>query len=106
MVTTQDEDGRQIIVRSREPRPVDGSRYRADVSALDTDGYGCITCAEASAYPTLAAELNAPSSRRDGAQAASPPFGCADRSHPRLRHRARAALAYGAAASGGDGVHA
>lgn len=66
VVTMDRDDGRQIIVRSYEPRSVEGTLYRVDFAALDSDGDGYISRAEAKAHPTLDAEFNAIDSNRDG----------------------------------------
>ena len=66
-VATYDQaSGQQVIVRSYEPRSVTGDQYRIDFEALDTDGDGVISRAEARAHPTLDAEFNAIDVNRDG----------------------------------------
>lgn len=66
VVTMDREDGRQVIVRSYEPRAIEGAQYRVDFAALDADGDGYISRVEARAHPTLDAEFNAIDSNRDG----------------------------------------
>lgn len=66
VVTMDRDDGSQVIVRSYEPRSVEGTRYRIDFAALDGDGDGYISRPEARAHPTLDAEFNAIDSNRDG----------------------------------------
>lgn len=65
-LATYDRDGRQIIVRSYEPVAVMSEQYRIDFVALDADGDGHISRAEAAAHATLAAEFNAIDANRDG----------------------------------------
>ncbi|MEF3082260.1 EF-hand domain-containing protein [Luteimonas sp. SMYT11W] len=66
VVTMDRDDGRQVIVRSYEPRSAQADQYRVDFAALDVDGDGYISRAEAKAHPTLDAEFNAIDSNRDG----------------------------------------
>ena len=66
VVTLDREDGQQIIVQSYEPRQMASDQYRIDFAALDSDGDGHISRAEARAHPTLAAEFNAIDVNRDG----------------------------------------
>lgn len=66
VITMDRDDGRQIIVRSYEPRSTLGDQYRVDFVALDVDGDGYISRAEAKAHPALDAEFNAIDSNRDG----------------------------------------
>ncbi len=66
MTTVDQADGVPVIIRSYEPRPATADRYRIDFAALDTDGDGTISRAEAAAHPTLAAEFNAIDANRDG----------------------------------------
>ena len=66
VITMDRDDGSQIIIRSYEPRSVEGAQYRVDFAALDTDGDGYISRAEAGAHSTLTAEFNAIDSNRDG----------------------------------------
>lgn len=65
-LATYDRDGRQVIVRSYEPAAVLSEQYRIDFVALDVDGDGHISRAEAAAHATLAAEFNAIDANRDG----------------------------------------
>lgn len=58
-------DQAQVIVRSIQPDSVIGD-YRIDFEALDTDGDGFISRAEAKAHATLDAEFNALDSSRSG----------------------------------------
>ncbi|MEN5061515.1 hypothetical protein [Luteimonas sp. TWI1416] len=66
VVTYDRADGQQVIIRSYEPRPATTSPYRVDFAALDADGDGYISRAEALAHPTLSAEFDAVDSNRDG----------------------------------------
>ena len=66
VVTMDRDDGRQVIVRSYEPRSAQADQYRVDFAALDVDGDGYISRAEAKPHPTLDAEFNAIDSNRDG----------------------------------------
>lgn len=66
VVTYDREDGQQVIIRSYEPRSALSEAYRIDFAALDVDGDGFISRAEAKAHPTLDAEFNAIDSNRDG----------------------------------------
>ncbi|WP_126942275.1 EF-hand domain-containing protein [Xanthomonas sp. BRIP62409] len=54
-----------VIVRSIQPNSVVGS-YRIDFQALDTDGDGRISRAEAQANPALAEEFDALDTRHSG----------------------------------------
>ena len=65
VITMDRDDGRQIIIRSYEPRSTLGDQYRVDFVALDVDGDGYISRAEAKAHPALDAEFNAIDSNRD-----------------------------------------
>ncbi|MCD9098328.1 EF-hand domain-containing protein [Luteimonas fraxinea] len=66
VVTMDRDDGRQVIVRSYEPRSAQADQYRVDFAALDVDGDGYISRVEAKAHPALDAEFNAIDSNRDG----------------------------------------
>jgi len=66
VVTMDRADGRQVIIRSYEPRSAQSTQYRIDFAALDVDGDGYIDRTEARAHPTLDAEFNAIDSNRDG----------------------------------------
>ncbi|WP_337243774.1 hypothetical protein [Luteimonas sp. gir] len=66
VVTYEGADGQQVIIRSYEPRPATTSPYRIDFAALDVNGDGYISRAEARANPTLSAEFDAVDSNRDG----------------------------------------
>ncbi len=66
VVTMDRDDGRQVIVRSYEPRSGQADQYRVDFAALDVNGDGYISRAEAKPHPTLDAEFNAIDSNRDG----------------------------------------
>ena len=55
----------RTVVRSFEPDSVVGD-YRIDFEALDADGDGVISRAEAAANPTLAAEFRAVDGNGDG----------------------------------------
>ncbi|MDR6992157.1 EF-hand domain-containing protein [Luteimonas sp. 3794] len=66
VVTMDRDDGPQVIIRSFEPRSALSDQYRIDFTALDTDGDGYISRAEAKAHPALDAEFNAIDSNRDG----------------------------------------
>lgn len=65
-VATYEHDGRQVIIRSYEPRTVSDGRYRVDFAALDADGDGYVSRAEARAHPALDAEFRAIDVNRDG----------------------------------------
>lgn len=54
-----------VIVRSIQPNSVVGS-YRIDFQAMDTDGDGSISRAEAQANPALADEFDALDTRHSG----------------------------------------
>ena len=66
VVTLDRDDGQQIIIQSYEPRQVASAQYRIDFEALDTDGDGHISRAEARAHPTLDTEFAAIDVNRDG----------------------------------------
>lgn len=66
VVTLDRDDGRQIIIRSYEPRSALADQYRVDFAALDVDGDGYVSRLEARAHPALDAEFNAIDSNRDG----------------------------------------
>lgn len=66
VVTFDREGGQQVIIRSYEPRSAQAEQYRIDFAALDVDGDGYISRAEARAHPALDAEFNAIDSNRDG----------------------------------------
>ncbi|MCD9006195.1 EF-hand domain-containing protein [Luteimonas sp. XNQY3] len=66
VVTMERDDGPQVIIRSYEPRSAPSDQYRVDFAALDVDGDGYISRAEAKAHPALDAEFNAIDSNRDG----------------------------------------
>lgn len=66
VVTMDRDDGRQIIIRSYEPRSAAGAQYRIEFAALDVDGDGYVSRAEARAHPALDAEFSAIDSNRDG----------------------------------------
>ena len=66
VVTLDRDDGQQIIIQSYEPRQVASAQYRIDFEALDTDGHGHISRAEARANPTLTAEFRAVDNNGDG----------------------------------------
>jgi len=66
VVTYDRDDGQQVIIRSYEPRSARSEAYRVDFAALDVDGDGFISRAEAKAHATLDAEFNAIDSNRDG----------------------------------------
>lgn len=66
VVTYDRDDGQQVIIRSYEPRSAQAEQYRIDFAALDVDGDGYISRAEARAHPALDAEFNAIDSNRDG----------------------------------------
>lgn len=53
MVTFGESGGQQVIIRSFEPATVLSSDYSIDFEALDTDGDGFISPAEAAAHDTL-----------------------------------------------------
>lgn len=66
VVTYDQASGQQVIIRSYEPRSAATAQYRIEFDALDTDGDGAISRAEARAHPTLDAEFNAIDVNRDG----------------------------------------
>lgn len=66
MVTFSQAGGQQVIIRSFEPATVLSSDYSIDFDALDTDGDGFISRAEAAAHERLAEEFRGVDADGDG----------------------------------------
>ena len=66
MVTFGEAGGQQVIIRSFEPTTVLSSDYTVDFEALDADGDGFISRAEAAGHPTLRQEFGGVDADGDG----------------------------------------
>ena len=66
MATFGEAGGQQVIIRSFEPTTVLSSYFTVDFEALDADGDGYISRAEAAGHPTLRQEFGGVDVDEDG----------------------------------------